>query len=185
MGAQSGRCLDVTGVGTANGTDAQLWDCGSGANQRWTYTAGKELKVYGNKCLDAYGHGTGNGTRVVIWDCGGQANQQWNVNANGTITGVRVRPVPGRLGLWHRQRHEGPALDLRQPDRPTSDGRSVARSLTRSRKTKPRRYPASRSAGVISCSSSSSVRRLITAFIRAASAVEGMAPASRSGSPSS
>jgi lysophospholipase L1-like esterase len=89
VGAQSGRCLEVTGVGTANGTDTQLWDCWGGANQRWTYTAGKELKVYGNKCLDAYGHGTGNGTAVVIWDCNGQANQQWNVNANGTITGVQ------------------------------------------------------------------------------------------------
>lgn len=88
VGAQSGRCVDVTGASTANGADAQLWDCGSGSNQRWTYTAGKELKVYGNKCLDAYGHGTSNGTRVVIWDCNGQANQQWNVNANGTITGV-------------------------------------------------------------------------------------------------
>lgn len=88
VGAQSDRCLEVTGVGTANGTDTQLWDCWGGSNQRWTYTAGKELKVYGNKCLDAYGHGTSNGTRVVVWDCSGQANQQWNVNANGTITGV-------------------------------------------------------------------------------------------------
>jgi lysophospholipase L1-like esterase len=89
VGAQSGRCLEVTGVGTANGTDTQLWDCWGGANQRWTYTAGKQLMVYGNKCLDAYGRGTSNGTRVVIWDCNGQANQQWNVNANGTITGVQ------------------------------------------------------------------------------------------------
>ncbi|MEV0952541.1 ricin-type beta-trefoil lectin domain protein [Promicromonospora sp. NPDC050249] len=88
VGAQSGRCLEVTGGGTANGTDAQLWDCWGGSNQRWTYTSGKQLRVYGNKCLDAYGHGTSNGTRVVIWDCGGQANQQWNVNADGTITGV-------------------------------------------------------------------------------------------------
>jgi lysophospholipase L1-like esterase len=88
VGAQSGRCLEATGVGTANGTDVQLWDCWGGSNQRWTYTAGKQLMVYGNKCLDAVGHGTSNGTRVVIWDCNGQANQQWNVNANGTITGV-------------------------------------------------------------------------------------------------
>jgi lysophospholipase L1-like esterase len=88
VGSQSGRCFEVTGVGTANGTDTQLWDCWGGSNQRWTYTAGKELKVYGNKCLDAYGRGTSNGTAVVIWDCNGQANQQWNVNANGTITGV-------------------------------------------------------------------------------------------------
>jgi hypothetical protein len=60
-----------------------------GSNQQWTYTASKQLMVYGNKCLDANGHGTSNGTKVVIWDCNGHANQQWNVNGNGTITGVQ------------------------------------------------------------------------------------------------
>ena len=66
-----------------------VWDCNGGTNQRWTYTAGKQLQVYGNKCLDANGQGTANGTQVIIWDCNGQTNQQWNVNANGTITGVQ------------------------------------------------------------------------------------------------
>ncbi|MDQ4112532.1 MAG: ricin-type beta-trefoil lectin domain protein [Actinomycetota bacterium] len=89
VGVQSGRCLDVAGRSTTNGTEVQLWDCGSGSNQRWTHTAAKELKVYGNKCLDAFGHGTSNGTRLVIWDCSGQPNQQWNVNADGSITGVQ------------------------------------------------------------------------------------------------
>ncbi|MFF5249513.1 ricin-type beta-trefoil lectin domain protein [Streptosporangium sp. NPDC000095] len=89
VGAQSNRCVDVTGNSTANGAQAHLWDCGSATSQRWTHTSGKQLQVYGNKCLDAYGQGTANGTQVVIWDCNGQANQQWNVNANGTITGVQ------------------------------------------------------------------------------------------------
>jgi hypothetical protein len=89
VGTQSGRCLEVTGLGTANGTDVQLWDCWGGSNQKWTYTPAKQLMVYGNKCLDAQGQGTSNGTAVVIWDCNGQPNQQWNVNANGTITGVQ------------------------------------------------------------------------------------------------
>ncbi|TMR21320.1 alpha-L-arabinofuranosidase [Nonomuraea turkmeniaca] len=89
VGGQSGRCLDVPNNSTTNGTQAQLWDCGSGTNQRFTYTSGKQLQVYGNKCLDAYGQGTANGTRVIIWDCNGQTNQQWNVNADGTITGVQ------------------------------------------------------------------------------------------------
>ena len=74
---------------TTNGTQVQLWDCHGGTNQRWTYTASRQLTVYGNKCLDANGQGTTNGTAVIIWDCNGQANQQWNVNANGTITGVQ------------------------------------------------------------------------------------------------
>ncbi|MEU7867275.1 RICIN domain-containing protein [Dactylosporangium sp. NPDC049140] len=87
VGAASGRCIDISGASTTNGAQAQLWDCHGGTNQRFTYTSGKQLQVYGNKCLDASNRGTTNGTAVVIWDCNGQTNQQWNVNANGTITG--------------------------------------------------------------------------------------------------
>ncbi|GAA4897311.1 non-reducing end alpha-L-arabinofuranosidase family hydrolase [Streptomyces coeruleoprunus] len=88
-GVASGRCIDIPDSATANGTRAQLWDCSGRANQRWTYTAAKQLKVHDNKCLDAKSKGTTNGTSVVIWDCNGGANQQWNINANGTITGVQ------------------------------------------------------------------------------------------------
>jgi len=88
VGGQSGRCLEVPGSTTSNGTQTQLWDCGVATGQRWTYTSGRQLTVYGgSKCLDANGAGTSNGTQVIIWDCNGQANQQWNVNANGSITG--------------------------------------------------------------------------------------------------
>ncbi|MFC7384873.1 arabinofuranosidase catalytic domain-containing protein [Sphaerisporangium rhizosphaerae] len=89
VGGQSGRCVDVPNSSTTNGTQVQIWDCGSGTNQRWTSTSGKQLQVYGNKCLDANGQGTANGTQVIIWDCNNQTNQQWNVNSNGTITGVQ------------------------------------------------------------------------------------------------
>lgn len=83
------RCVDVNGVGTANGTAVQLWDCNGGSNQKWNRTASKQLMVYGNKCMDALNGGTSAGTSVVIWDCTGGASQQWNVNADGTITGVQ------------------------------------------------------------------------------------------------
>jgi lysophospholipase L1-like esterase len=86
VGVPSGRCTDVPGATTTNGTQVQLWDCHGGSNQSWTYTSGKQLTVYGSKCLEASGWGTSNGTRVVIWDCTGGANQQWNVNTDGTIT---------------------------------------------------------------------------------------------------
>ncbi|MFE9426442.1 RICIN domain-containing protein [Kitasatospora sp. NPDC006697] len=89
VGQASGRCVDINDASRTNGTQAQLWDCNGGSNQRWTATASKQLMVYGSKCLDASGQGTANGTAVVIWDCNGQANQQWNVNANGTITGAQ------------------------------------------------------------------------------------------------
>jgi hypothetical protein len=89
VGAQSGRCVDIAGTTPANGSQAQLWDCHGGTNQRFTHTAGKQLQVSGTKCLDAYNRGTTNGTAVVTWDCNGGTNQQWNINANGTITGVQ------------------------------------------------------------------------------------------------
>ncbi|MEV8436012.1 RICIN domain-containing protein [Actinosynnema sp. NPDC051121] len=89
VGGQSGRCVDISGGTATNGAQAQLWDCHGGTNQRFTYTSGKQLQVFGSKCLDASNRGTTNGTAVVIWDCNGQTNQQWNVNANGTITGVQ------------------------------------------------------------------------------------------------
>ncbi|WP_233606665.1 lectin [Micromonospora sp. Llam0] len=89
VGGQSGRCLDVPGATTTNGTQMNLWDCHGGTNQRFTYTAGGQLTVYGDKCLDASGYGTTNGTQVVVWDCHGGVNQQWSVNADGTITSVQ------------------------------------------------------------------------------------------------
>ncbi|GAA0894981.1 RICIN domain-containing protein [Streptomyces asiaticus] len=88
VGQQSGRCLDINNSTTANGTQAQLWDCNGGSNQRWTHTDGKQLVVYGNKCLGSSGQ-TGNGTPATIWDCSGQADQQWNINFDGTITAVQ------------------------------------------------------------------------------------------------
>ncbi|MFB7862727.1 non-reducing end alpha-L-arabinofuranosidase family hydrolase [Streptomyces sp. NPDC056069] len=88
-GVASGRCIDIPGSATANGAQAQLWDCGGQANQRWTHTAAKQLKIPGDKCLDARGKGTANGTPVIIWDCNGGANQQWDINADGTITGLQ------------------------------------------------------------------------------------------------
>jgi len=89
VGSASGRCIDVPNANTTNGTQVQLWDCNGNSNQRWTYTSGRQLMVYGNKCLDANGKGTTNGTAVIIWDCNGQSNQQWSVNSNGSITGVQ------------------------------------------------------------------------------------------------
>ncbi|MFD8224193.1 endo-1,4-beta-xylanase [Streptomyces massasporeus] len=86
-GVASGRCLDVPGAGTTDGTQLQLWDCHGNANQQWTYTDAGELRVYGNKCLDAAG--TGNGTKVQIYSCWGGDNQKWRLNSDGTVVGVQ------------------------------------------------------------------------------------------------
>lgn len=86
-GVASGRCLDVPGSSTADGTQLQLWDCHSGTNQQWSRTDAGELRVYGDKCLDAAG--TGNGSKVQIYSCWGGDNQKWRLNSDGSIVGVQ------------------------------------------------------------------------------------------------
>ena len=86
VGAQSGRCLDVTGAATAGGTPVELWDCNGQANQSWTPTTSGQLTVYGNACLDVSGQAPASGAAAVISACTGQAVQQWTVDSAGTIS---------------------------------------------------------------------------------------------------
>ncbi|MFE9724336.1 endo-1,4-beta-xylanase [Streptomyces sp. NPDC005794] len=86
-GVGSGRCLDVTGGTTTDGTQVNLWDCNDRTNQQWTYTDAGELRVYGDKCLDA--GGTGNGAKAQIYSCWGGDNQKWRLNSDGSIVGVQ------------------------------------------------------------------------------------------------
>ncbi|MGW4213894.1 ricin-type beta-trefoil lectin domain protein [Lentzea sp. NPDC004789] len=85
-GEASGRCLDVNGAGTANGTAMISWDCHGNANQQFT-TVGQTLQVTG-KCVEVPNN-AGAGTQARIWDCNGGANQNWNIATNGTITNVQ------------------------------------------------------------------------------------------------
>jgi poly(3-hydroxybutyrate) depolymerase len=82
-GEASGRCLDVSGASSANGSLTQIYDCHTNANQQFSQN-GQELRVMG-KCLDAPPNAAV-GTRVQIWDCNGGANQRWTLNSNGTIS---------------------------------------------------------------------------------------------------
>jgi poly(3-hydroxybutyrate) depolymerase len=82
----AGRCLDVSGANSANGTPMLVWDCHTNANQQFT-RGGQALQVLG-KCLEVPINAAP-GTRSRIWDCNGGANQQWNLNDNGTITSVQ------------------------------------------------------------------------------------------------
>ncbi|BEL04587.1 SGNH/GDSL hydrolase family protein [Actinoplanes sichuanensis] len=78
----SGRCLDVPGSSTANGTQPIIWDCSGAANQRWTYD-GQTVKALG-KCLDSP-TGATSGAKAQLWDCSGAANQRWTFTSGSTI----------------------------------------------------------------------------------------------------
>jgi endoglucanase len=86
VGQGSGRCLDVQGAGTADGTPVQLYDCNGTGAQVWVRTGGQLVNPNSGKCLDVAGQGTADGTSVRLWTCLGNAAQQWQVNGNGTIT---------------------------------------------------------------------------------------------------
>jgi hypothetical protein len=82
-GVASGRCVDVPGFSTTNGTALDLWDCNGGGNQSWNHTSAKQLTVYGDKCMTTDGAGP-----VTITDCTGAANQAWELHADQTVTSV-------------------------------------------------------------------------------------------------
>lgn len=84
----SGKCLDVSGVSTANGANIIQYDCHGGPNQQWTLTdkgGGYYLAVakHSGKCLDVAGVGTGNGTNIIQYDCHSGPNQQWMLIPQG------------------------------------------------------------------------------------------------------
>jgi non-reducing end alpha-L-arabinofuranosidase len=76
-----GRCLDINGNGTANGTQVELWDCNGVGGQKWVQQSdGSILNPQSGRCLDSPSGATGNGTRLQIWDCNGTAAQKFTIN---------------------------------------------------------------------------------------------------------
>ncbi|KOU61837.1 1,3-beta-glucanase [Streptomyces sp. MMG1533] len=105
----AGKCVDVAGANSANGTPVQLYDCNGSAAQQWTAGADGTLRALG-KCLDVTGNGTADGSTVQLWDCTGGANQRWAVSTAGDIVNPQADkcldvtgndPANGtRLQLW-------------------------------------------------------------------------------------
>ncbi|MEH1130125.1 ThuA domain-containing protein [Micromonospora sp. CPCC 206061] len=79
----SGKCVDVSGGSSADGTKIQLWTCHGGASQQWTVN-GSTLRAL-NKCLGIAGGGTANGSLVQLSTCNGTGGQNWNPGANGSL----------------------------------------------------------------------------------------------------
>ncbi|WP_261377209.1 ricin-type beta-trefoil lectin domain protein [Amycolatopsis bartoniae] len=104
-----GKCVDVAGGNSANGTAVQLYDCNNSVAQQWTRAADGTLRALG-KCLDVTGQSTADGAKLQLWDCGGTANQQWAVStardvvnpaANKCVDATGPSSANGtRLQLW-------------------------------------------------------------------------------------
>ncbi|QMU67422.1 RICIN domain-containing protein [Streptacidiphilus sp. P02-A3a] len=97
VNTNSGKCVDATGGGTANGTAVQQWSCtGGNTNQEWQFQptdSGFYKVVTRNAPTEAWdvtgGAGaTGNGVPIQLWSYGGGINQQWEpvLNADGSYS---------------------------------------------------------------------------------------------------
>lgn len=82
-----GKCVDVAGASSANGTPVQLYDCNGTAAQQWSVNSDGTIRALG-KCLDVTGAGTADGTKVQLYDCNGTNAQKWRVEAAGDIANV-------------------------------------------------------------------------------------------------
>ncbi|WP_338491100.1 lectin [Streptomyces sp. SJL17-4] len=76
----AGKCLDVAGGATADGTPVQLYGCNGTEAQRWTLAADGSVRALG-KCLDVTGGSTADGAQVQLYNCNGTAAQRWTYNA--------------------------------------------------------------------------------------------------------
>ena len=80
----AGKCVDVNGASSANGTAIQLYDCNGSAAQQWTVGSDGTIRALG-KCLDVNAGGTADGTKVQLYDCNGSAAQKWAVSSANDI----------------------------------------------------------------------------------------------------
>jgi len=76
----AGKCADVAGANSANGTAIQIFDCNGSTAQQWTRPGDGTARALG-KCLDVASASTADGAKVQLFDCNGTGAQQWTANA--------------------------------------------------------------------------------------------------------
>ncbi|MFB6726580.1 family 16 glycosylhydrolase [Kribbella sp. NPDC056345] len=90
----AGKCLDVAGANSADGTTVQLYDCNGTAAQSWSRPGDGTIRALG-KCLDVANAGTADGTRVQIATCNGNTAQQWSYGNNDIVNRGKCLDVTG------------------------------------------------------------------------------------------
>jgi hypothetical protein len=79
----SGKCLDISNSGTADGTKVQEWSCNGTSAQSFHLAAASNgafaiVNDNSGKCLDISNSGTADGTKVQEWSCNGTGAQSFN-----------------------------------------------------------------------------------------------------------
>ncbi|MYS86632.1 RICIN domain-containing protein [Embleya scabrispora] len=85
----SNKCLEIRGDSTADGADANQWECNGSPTQAWTWVDvgtspwGEPLRYMQNgnsgKCLEIRGDSTADGAAANQWECNGSPTQMWIV----------------------------------------------------------------------------------------------------------
>ncbi|MBV1911841.1 MAG: ricin-type beta-trefoil lectin domain protein [Kangiellaceae bacterium] len=86
-----GRCLDVAGGKSRNGTNIQIYACNGSKSQKWRLTKKKEFRNEMGLCLDVKGGVDADGTNIQLYQCNGSKSQQWR-----HLTRKRIQNVMGR-----------------------------------------------------------------------------------------
>jgi hypothetical protein len=79
-----GKCVDVAGANSADGTGVQLFTCNGTAAQRWARNSDNSVRALG-KCLDVRGASAANGARVQLFTCNGTNAQKWSATGGQLV----------------------------------------------------------------------------------------------------
>ncbi len=87
-GVKNGMVMDVSGAGSANGTNIHLWENCNGGNQKFTVTSlgsgwYKITCVANGKAIDVAGGSSASGTNVQLYEDNGTYAQQWKFYSAG------------------------------------------------------------------------------------------------------
>jgi beta-glucanase (GH16 family) len=93
----AGKCVDVAGANTANGTPVQLYDCNGTGAQQWTIGTDGTIRALG-KCLDVTAGSTANGALVQLYDCNGTGAQRWTVTTARDIVNPQANKCLDVIG---------------------------------------------------------------------------------------
>ncbi|MFI8858806.1 ThuA domain-containing protein [Streptomyces prasinus] len=97
----NGKCLDVDGGGSADGTKVQLWTCNGSGAQTWTPAGDGTFRALG-KCLDVSGGASADGTKVQLWTCNGSGAQKWAPQPDGSVRNPQsAKCLDASGGTWN------------------------------------------------------------------------------------
>ncbi|MFJ7048438.1 family 43 glycosylhydrolase [Streptomyces sp. NPDC101112] len=91
----SGKCLDVAGANTADGTNIHQWTCNGGANQKWRIEdlgndTNRLVNVATGKVMDTASCGTADGTGIRQWSWLNNNCQKYRLVYTATGDYVRI-----------------------------------------------------------------------------------------------